>query len=89
MVPARAVRRIALPLTALLFALAAHPALAAPLLQEGGGGNSRMEVIAWTLAAIAATLILLAIGYFYRRAAGIDKPPPVTILEPGQRITGD
>ena len=89
MIPARAARRSAVSLTALLFALTAQPALAVPLLQEGGGGNNRMEVIAWTLAAIAATLILLAIGYFYRRAAGIDKPPPVTILEPGQRITGD
>ena len=74
--------------TALVLVAAVYPASAAPLLQEAGG-NDRMEVIAWTLAAVAVAMVLLAVGYFYRRAAGIDKPPPVTILEPGQRITED
>ena len=88
MVLPRTCRLLMASVTALVLAAAAGPAAAAPLLQEDGG-NDRMEVIAWTLAAIAVTMVLLAIGYFYRRAAGIDKPPPVTILEPGQRITED
>ena len=89
MIVPRALRLGLASLAALLFAAAAHPVLAAALVQEGGGGDDRTKVIAWTLAAIAVAMVLLAVGYFYRRAVGIDKPPPVTILEPGQRITGD
>jgi hypothetical protein len=72
---------------AALPALAVRPALAAAAQQTGGRIN--WQAIGLTLAAVAVALILLAVGYFYRRAAGIDKPPPVTILEPGRRITED
>jgi small-conductance mechanosensitive channel len=84
----RALTRLTAMLTGIAFAVAAHPALASPLLAEEGGGD-RAKVIIWTVVAVAVTIVLLAIGYVYRRAAGIEKPPPVPILEPGQRITGD
>lgn len=84
----RPVRILAAALAALLPAAAAHPALSAPLAQQAGGAD-RMTVIIWTLVAVGVAMLLLAIGYVYRRAAGVDKPPPVTLLEPGQRITGD
>ncbi len=89
MIAARAVRLIAASLIALLLVMQTHPGFAAPLLQEAAANNDRTKVIVWTLAAVGGVMILLAIGYFYRRAAGIDKPPPVTILEPGTHITGD
>jgi hypothetical protein len=66
-----------------------HPALAAPLAQSSSASDDRMKVIIWTLLTVAGALILTAIGYVYRRFLGIDKPPPVTLLEPGRKITGD
>ena len=88
MVLPRGLRTAAASVAALTAAVIAHPALASPLAQESGG-NDRSQVMFITLAAVVGALVLCGIGYFYRRAAGIDKPPPVTILEPGQRITGD
>lgn len=71
-------------------ALAAHPVLAAPLLaQQGSESDDRVMVMIWTLVAVGVAMVALAIGYVYRRAAGIEKPPPVPILEPGQKITQD
>ncbi|MER3421472.1 MAG: hypothetical protein C4290_13540 [Chloroflexota bacterium] len=70
-------------------ALSARPVAAAPLLVQEAGGADRLQVMLWTLAAVIVAVILLAIGYVYRRAAGVDKPPPVTLLEPGRKITSD
>lgn len=75
--------------TAAALALSAHPVAAAPLLVQETGGADRLKVMLWTLAAVLVAMILLAIGYVYRRAAGVDKPPPVTLLEPGRKITTD
>ncbi len=38
---------------------------------------------------IAAAMVAATIGYVFRRAVGNDRPPPVTLLEPGRKITGD
>jgi hypothetical protein len=91
MVLPRAALRAVLLLAAVLLALPAQAAAAVPLLvQEGGGGGTdRLRVIFWTLVAVAISMLLLAVGYVYRRAAGMEKPPPVPILEPGQKITQD
>jgi hypothetical protein len=87
MVVSRTITRLSAAITALVLAAAAHPALA---VQEAtGGGENRTEVIIWTLVAVGVSMLVLAIGYVYRRAVGNEKPPPVPILEPGQRITGD
>lgn len=75
--------------TALALVMWAQPAFAGPLAQESALEGDRLRVIVWTLAAVTATMVLLAIGYFYRRAAGVEKPPPVPILEPGVKITVD
>ncbi len=84
----RAARLAAALLSALVPAALAHPVADAPLLQKGGGQN-HLEVIAWTLGAAGAAMLVLAIGYVYRRAVGKDKPPPVPLLEPGQKIAGE
>ena len=75
-----------------LYLLAFVPAGAAPvLLQEATAGSSedRARVIIWTLVAVGVAMLLIAVGYVYRRAVGVDKAPPVTLLEPGKKITGD
>lgn len=82
----RAMTRLSAMLGALVLALASRPALA---VQEAATTNDRAEVMIWTLVAVTITMLLLAIGYVYRRAVGDEKPPPVPILEPGQRITSD
>lgn len=76
-------------LTALLLMLPARVSLAAPALQQAGSGDSRSEVILITVGVVLAALLLCAIGYMYRRALGLRRVPPVTLLEPGQKITGD
>jgi hypothetical protein len=86
------IRRLAVALfagMAAVLALSAHPVAAAPLLAQETGSTDRLQVMLWTLAAVVVAMILLAIGYVYRRAAGVDKPPPVTLLEPGRKITSD
>jgi hypothetical protein len=86
------IRRLASALPAGMaaaLALSARPVAAAPLLVQETGGADRLQVMLWTLAAVVVAMILLAIGYVYRRAAGVDKPPPVTLLEPGRKITSD
>jgi hypothetical protein len=83
----RATTRLSAAITALVLAAAAHPALA--MQESAGSGEDRAEVIIWTLVAVGVSMLVLAIGYVYRRAVGNEKPPPVPILEPGQRITGD
>jgi hypothetical protein len=82
----RAMSRLSAAITALVLAVAAHPALAQ---ESAGSSEDRAEVIIWTLVAVGVSMLVLAIGYVYRRAVGNEKPPPVPILEPGQRITGD
>lgn len=87
---ARMIRPAAALLSALPAVALAHPALAAPLAQTAGqSSDDRMKVIAITLVAVVAALLLTIIGYVFRRSMGIDKPPPVTLLEPGRKITGD
>ena len=87
---ARMIRPVAALLGALLAVVLTHPALAAPLAQAGGqSSDDRMKVIAITLAAVVVALVLTVIGYVFRRSLGINKPPPVTLLEPGRKITGD
>lgn len=84
----RALSRLPAAIAGLVLAAAAHPVLAAQESASAGGGD-RAEVIIWTLVAVGVSMLVLAIGYVYRRAVGNEKPPPVPILEPGQRITGD
>jgi hypothetical protein len=87
---ARMIRPVAALVSALVAVALTHPAIAAPLAQAGSqSSDDRMKVIAITLAAVVAALLLTAIGYMYRRSLGITKPPPVTLLEPGRKITGD
>lgn len=76
-------------LALLLFSLAPHTALAAPLQEAVAGGDDRTAVIIWTLVSVGVMTLVLAIGYVYRRAAGVDKAPPVALLEPGESIRGD
>ncbi len=88
MIRSRCSRLSAAVTAGLLLALAAQPALAAPLAQEAGG-DDRWRVIFITAAIVFATMLLCTVGYVFRRAVGVDKPPPVTLLEPGRKITGD
>lgn len=66
-----------------------YPALAAPLGADSTGSGDRTRVILITFAAIGVALLLCTVGYVYRRAVGNDRVPPVTLLEPGQKITGE
>ena len=68
--------------------LVSGPAWAATAQAETSGG-SRTEVVLWTLGTIALALILCTIGFVYRRALGLNRTPPVTLLEPGRKITGE
>lgn len=83
-------RGAAAVLAALILVLPARVGAAAPLLQEAGDSSeSRTEVILITVGVVLAALLLCAVGYMYRRALGLRRVPPVTLLEPGQKITSD
>lgn len=84
----RGARLAAAAVGALMPAAAVHAAFAATLAQQASGGD-RTRVIAWTIGIVVLAMVLLAIGYVYLRAVGREKPPPVPLLEPGQRITED
>ena len=88
--PSVLLRSLTAAAVALIVAVVAvHPTLAAPLGAESTGSADRTRVILITFAAIGAALLLCTIGYVYRRAIGNDRVPPVPLLEPGQKITGE
>lgn len=78
-------------LAGLVLAAWARVASAAPLFAEEAttSGGVRWTALWWTIGVVVLTLLLLTVGYVYRMAAGDDRPPPVTILKPGEKITSD